>query len=41
MDKRDNITLEKNPLEKALEKCKQAFIVTFLFSLFVNITQQL
>jgi PrtD family type I secretion system ABC transporter len=34
-----DVKLEKNPLQKALEKCKQAFIVTFLFSLFVNILQ--
>jgi ATP-binding cassette subfamily C protein len=39
MNKKDKITLEKNPLDKALDKCKQAFMVTFLFSLFVNITQ--
>jgi PrtD family type I secretion system ABC transporter len=38
MNQKD-LKLEKNPLQKALEKCKQAFVVTFLFSLFVNILQ--
>lgn len=36
---KNSIVLEKNPLQKALDKCKQAFIITFLFSFFVNVLQ--